>query len=230
MAWNEETEKQNIKEKINGISKIYTKYLEVINAYFSEEIHVSDISSTYENKVQELAKKFEDAGLSFYSYSTLKNAIVRKLGKYIEEACNCLEEFCEFIHEEPEETSLILVQETGFIKYFHAIRNFFFKGAVERKRLKEIKEKEEDAKIFIQKYEITNKKIEEYSLANNAIDTIIEFVKDTYEINYQMFKGDITDIEDEFAKLGFESEITKLEKELEENGLFLAIPKKEMIS
>lgn len=230
MAWNEETEKQNIKDKIDGISKIYTRYLDVINAYFSEEIQVTNISNTYENKVNEIATQFKDAGLSFYGYSTLKNAIIRKLGKYIEEACKSLEEFCEFIAQEPEETSLILTQETGFIKMYHAIRNFFFKGIIEKRKLKEQKEKESEAKIYIEKFEIANKKIEEYSLEKDAISTIIEFVKDTYEINYQMFKGDVADIEEEFIKLGFEQEIENLELELESNGLSLAIPKREKIS
>ena len=136
MAWNEENEKQNIKDKIEGISKIYNRYMEVINAYFSEEIQVTNLSLTYENKINEIAEKFKESGLSFYGYSTLKNAIVRKLGKYIEDACNSLEEFCEFIAQEPEETALIITQETGFIKMFHTLRNFFFKGSIERKRLK----------------------------------------------------------------------------------------------
>ena len=230
MAWNEENEKQNIKDKIEGISKIYNRYMEVINAYFSEEIQVTNLSLTYENKINEIAEKFKESGLSFYGYSTLKNAIVRKLGKYIEDACNSLEEFCEFIAQEPEETALIITQETGFIKMFHTLRNFFFKGSIERKRLKEIKEKETEAKIYIEKYEIANKKIAEYSLENDAVITIIEFVKDTYEINYQMFKGDVADIEEEFAKLGFERHIDVLESELESNGLELAIPKREKIS
>ena len=230
MAWNEETEKQNIKDKIDGISKIYTRYLEVINAYFSEEIQVTDIGNTYENKINEIAEQFKDVGLSFYGYSTLKNAIIRKLGKFIEDACNGLEEFCEFIAQEPEETSLILTQETGFIKMFHAIRNFFFKGVIEKKKMKEIQEKEAEAKIYIDKFEIANKKIADYSLENDAISTIIEFVKDTYEINYQMFKGDVADIEEEFIKLGFENKIELLESELESNGLNLAIPKREKIS
>ena len=46
MAWNEENEKQNIKDKIEGISKIYNRYMEVVNAYFSEEIQVTKLSLT----------------------------------------------------------------------------------------------------------------------------------------------------------------------------------------